>query len=82
MKNTLPGAVCAAAVATLTLLPEAASGQWTNRYPRVQGYGHHVYLEGYELPVLTSGPIDPAPSPDGQGPTDSHLIEMIDVTGT
>lgn len=65
MKNTLPGAVCAAAVTTLTLLPEAASGQWTNRYPRVQGYGHHVYLEGYELPVLTSGPIDPAPSPDG-----------------
>ena len=42
-----------------------ASGQWQNRYPHVQGYGHHVYLEGYELPVLTNGPIDPAPSPDG-----------------
>ena len=34
--------------------------------PRVQGYGHHVYLEEYELPVLTNGPIDPAPSPDGR----------------
>ena len=66
MKNPLPGAMCAAAVAMLTLLPEAVSGQWTNRYPRVQGYGHHVYLEGYELPVLTNGPIDPAPSPDGR----------------
>lgn len=40
--------------------------QWTNRYPRVRGYGHHVYLEGYELPTLNAGPTDPAPAPDGQ----------------
>ena len=40
-----------------------ANAQWTNRYPKVVGYGHHVYLEGYELPVLNSGPTDPAPSP-------------------
>ena len=65
MKMTPPWAICAAVLATLTLLPDAASGQWTNRYPHVQGFGHHVYLEGYELPVLTNGPIDPAPSPDG-----------------
>lgn len=38
-------------------------GQWNNRYPKVDGYGHHVYLEGYELPILNSGPTDPAPSP-------------------
>ena len=37
--------------------------QWSNRYPKVDGYRHHVYLEGYELPVLNSGPMDPAPSP-------------------
>lgn len=37
--------------------------QWENRYPKVEGYGHHVYLEGYELPVLNAGPSDPAPSP-------------------
>ena len=66
MKNMSPWAVCAAVSASLTPVPDAASGQWTNRYPRVEGYGHHVYLEGYELPVLTSGPIDPAPSPDGR----------------
>lgn len=42
-----------------------AWAQWTNRYPRIAGYSHHVYLEGYELPTLTMGPIDPAPSPDG-----------------
>ena len=40
------------------------SAQWSNRYPKVQGFSH-IYLEGYELPTLTNGPIDPAPSPDG-----------------
>ena len=39
------------------------SAQWSNRYPKVDGFGHHVYLEGYELPILNAGPIDPAPSP-------------------
>lgn len=48
------------------LLPEPGAGQWSNRYPPVDGYGHHVYLEGYELPILTNGPIDPAASPDGR----------------
>ena len=48
----------------VTAQPGAA--QWQNRYPRVQGYGHHVYLEGYELPILTTGPTDPAPAPDGR----------------
>ena len=42
-------------------------GQWSNRYPKVDGFGHHVYLEGYELPILNAGPTDPAPSPiDGR----------------
>lgn len=36
--------------------------QWSHRYPQVDGFGHHVYLEGYELPILNAGPIDPAPS--------------------
>ena len=47
------------------LLPIVAVAQWTNHYPKVDGFGHHVYLEGYELPILTTGPMDPAPSPDG-----------------
>ena len=55
-----------AAVLGLALSPVGGDAQWTNRYPKVAGYGHHVYLEGYELPVLTAGPIDPAPSPDGE----------------
>jgi TolB protein len=32
----------------------------------VDGFSHHVYLEGYELPTLGAGPTDPAPSPDGR----------------
>ncbi len=40
-----------------------ANAQWKNRYPKVDGYRHHVYLEGYDLPVLNSGPMDPAPAP-------------------
>ena len=43
----------------------AAEAQWTHRYPKVEGYRHHVYLEGYELPTLNVGPTDPAVSPDG-----------------
>ena len=52
-------------LATLIMVPSTGSAQWTNRYPMVRGHSHHVYLEGYELPALTAGPIDPAPSPDG-----------------
>ncbi len=40
-------------------------GQFTNRYPKVKGYSHHIYLEGYDLPIFSIGPVDPAPSPDG-----------------
>ncbi len=40
--------------------------QFTNRYPKVDGYRHHIYLEDYELPALNVGPSDPAPSPDGR----------------
>ncbi|MGQ0648882.1 MAG: CehA/McbA family metallohydrolase [Gemmatimonadaceae bacterium] len=52
------------ATALLVLVPAVVQGQWTNRYPKNQGFNHHVYLEGYELPILASGPGDPAPSPD------------------
>jgi len=47
------------------LLAPSVQGQWTNRYPRVEGTGHHVYLEGYELPTMNAGPTAPAVSPDG-----------------
>ena len=51
----------------LVLLSAGVSeAQWTHRYPQVAGYRHHVYLEGFELPVMGAGPTDPAPSPDGK----------------
>ncbi|MBC7896747.1 MAG: CehA/McbA family metallohydrolase [Cytophagaceae bacterium] len=59
MSRLLAGAV-------LFALPALVHGQWTNRYPKNVGFGHQVYLEGYELPTMGSGPMDPAPSPDGK----------------
>ena len=65
----ISGATCIRSLVLVFLAlaahPAMVSAQWTNRYPRVEGYGHQVYLEGYEMPTLTNGPIDPAPSPDG-----------------
>ena len=61
IRNTL------AAAALMTLGAAGILGaQWTNRYPKITGMSHHVYLEGFELPSLTIGPIDPAVSPDGK----------------
>ena len=49
----------------LGLFANPLHAQWTNRYPKVEGYGHHVYLEGYELPTMNAGPTAPAVSPNG-----------------
>jgi TolB protein len=55
------------ASSSLPLLLGVAGGfEFTHRYPKVEGWAHHIYLEGYELPVLNAGPSDPAPSPDGK----------------
>jgi TolB protein len=40
--------------------------QWVNHYPKLDDFGHHVYLEQHELPILAHGITDPAPSPDGK----------------
>ena len=37
--------------------------QWTHRYPKLTGYSHHVYVEGYELPILNAGITYAAASP-------------------
>ena len=57
---------CAAALALSLQASHVLHAQWNNRYPMVAGLSHHVYLEGYELPTLTNGPMDPAPAPDGR----------------
>ncbi|MFY7852748.1 MAG: hypothetical protein ACOVQ6_13300, partial [Brevundimonas sp.] len=45
--------------------PVAVSAQWTHQYPKVEGFGHQLYLEQENLPILSSGPTYPAASPDG-----------------
>lgn len=47
------------------LLAAGARAEFTNRYPKLHGFNHQIYVEGYELPVLNAGPADPAVSPDG-----------------
>lgn len=62
MNVTRPLAFLAGAFLLVAARP--VEGQWTNRYTQV-GSGHHVYLEGYELPTLAAGPTDAAVAPDG-----------------
>lgn len=52
-------------VLVAVLFSQSLFAEWTNQYPAVDGFNHHVYLEGFELPILNSGPMDPAPSPAG-----------------
>ena len=77
LKTLVLGAMCC------SILPlSKAHAQWTNRYPKVDGFGHHVYLEGHEFPSLTNGPIDPAASPDGRllAYADSGFIWLLDLS--
>ena len=57
---------------TAGCIAASGSAQWTNQYPKVSGYSHQLYLEQENLPILSSGPINPAPSPDGTRIAFSH----------
>ena len=56
-------AISVTVILTIVSNSTEMDAQWRNRYPMVDGFPYHIYLEGYELPSLTIGPIDPAPSP-------------------
>lgn len=49
-----------------TVLAGAPRAEFTNRYPKLSGFNHQIYVEGYELPILNAGLADPAVSPDGR----------------
>lgn len=49
----------------LVITTNMVHAQWTNHYPKLDDFGHHVYLEQHELPILAQGITDPAPSPSG-----------------
>lgn len=55
-------------IATITgcLFFGVANAQWTNSYPKLNDFGHQIYLEQHELPVVGHGVTDPAASPNGK----------------
>lgn len=65
----------------LVSVSQPALAQWTNRYPKVEGFSHQLYLEQENLSILSSGPINPAPSPDGKYIAFSHQgwIWLLDI---
>lgn len=65
-RATLPRLVAIAFLVLFAAGSRRVDGQWTNRYPKNAGYGHHVYLEGYELPTLAAGVMDFAESSRGE----------------
>jgi TolB protein len=64
--HTHPFAIILISVFAQLFTFSVASAQWTNRYSKLNDFGHHVYLEQHELPILAHGPTDPAPAPDGK----------------
>lgn len=68
MKRSIP-TVLAMALATVS---PSSLGQWTHQYPQVEGFSHQLYLEQENLPILSSGPINPVASPDGAQVAFSH----------
>jgi TolB protein len=54
-------------IAWLTLcLAASLPAQWIHHHPTVKGYRAHHYFEGYELPIVSNGPMDVCPTPDGK----------------
>lgn len=56
----------AASAGLIAMIAAPAPAQWDHRYPKLEDFGHHTYLEQHELPILSGGPVDPAPAPDGE----------------
>ena len=65
----------------LAIVSVSASAQWERHYPKVEGYGHQLYLEQEHLPILSSGPVYPAPSPDGSAIAFAHQgwLWLLDI---
>ncbi len=64
-RHAITCTVFAAMLASLAATPQAHA-QWVHRYAKLDDFGHHTYLEQHELPILSHGPVDPAPAPDGR----------------
>ena len=73
--------LCAAAAILWLSTAAPASAQWTRHYPKVEGFGHQLYMEQEHLPILSSGPVYPAASPDGTSLAFAHQgwIWLLDL---
>lgn len=60
----------------------SSSAQWTNQYPKAEPFSHQLYVEQEHLPILSSGPVYPAPSPDGKSVAFAHQgwIWILDLS--
>ncbi|MCB0490351.1 MAG: CehA/McbA family metallohydrolase [Cyclobacteriaceae bacterium] len=56
----------AIAAVLISLTAHVAVAQFSNRYPKVDTYRHHIYLEAFEFPFYSNGPVSPVASPDGK----------------
>lgn len=64
--NILKNTLLLLATSISVTISSSTLAQWTNHYKKLDDFGHHVYLEQHELPILAHGITDPAPSPDGK----------------
>lgn len=64
--NIIKATMLSLATSFAATISFSAIAQWTNHYKKLDDFGHHVYLEQHELPILAHGITDPAPSPDGK----------------
>ncbi len=63
---------------------QTLDAQWRNRYPKSNGGGHHVYLEGFDLPIMNTGCTDPTPSPTSSDIlfASKGFLWLLDESGT
>lgn len=52
------------ALSAIVFHAQQVKAQFSNRYPKVDTYRHHIYLEAFDFPFYTNGPVSPVASPD------------------
>ena len=48
------------------LITNNSFGQYTNRYPKLDGFRQQIYIEGFDLPIYTTNPIYYSEGPKGK----------------
>ena len=66
MEYLWPAIHLLALLIVIQLISNIALAQWVNHYPKLDDFGHHVYIKQHEFPILTHGITALAPSPYGK----------------